>query len=181
MSFRIFVASGLLAISHLACALTAEPVTVQRVLDGDTVELVGRPAHIRLANIDAPESSHGRGKAGQPFSKASGDFLRRQVMNDSTVTMVCIDRDTRYGRDVCELFKGGKSVNRMLVESGLAWANTSARGRYLHDKDLVTIQADARRRRLGIWSQDTASSPAIPPWQWRDECWKQGICLVVEE
>lgn len=181
MLLRFFIVASLIAANNLATAFTGESVTIRRVLDGDTVEVVGRPAHIRLANIDAPESSHGRGRAGQPFSNASGDFLRRQVVNDPNITMVCIDRDTRYGRDVCELFKSGKSVNRMLVEAGLAWANTSARGRYLHDRELVAIQSDARRRRVGLWRQDSPNSPAIAPWQWRDECWKQGICLVTEE
>lgn len=161
-------------------AVASEAVVVSRVLDGDTVEILGRRDHVRLANIDAPETAHnfygGPAKPGQPFSRASTEFLRRRVENIPGVTMTCVDRDTRYGRDVCELFAGGRSVNQELVEVGLAWANTSAGGRYLHDRSLIEMQAAARRAHLGLWSQDTARSPAVPPWEWRDACWKQRVC-----
>lgn len=161
----------------LAHAAPGEAIRVVRVLDGDTVIVEGRKDHIRLANIDAPESSHGYGKAGQPYSKASGDFLEKRVLNVTGVSIACLDRD-RYGRDVCELFRDGRSVNRELVEAGLAWANTSARGRYLRDSTLVGLQQAARGSRRGLWAQDSVNSPAVAPWEWRDACWRQGICLV---
>lgn len=172
--------AGLLLASALPLSLAAAPsdsVRVIRVLDGDTVIVEGRKEHIRLANIDAPESSHGHRKADQPYSKASGDFLGKRVINVAGVTMACLDRD-RYGRDVCELLKDGRSVNRELVQAGLAWANTSSRGRYLHDSSLVGLQQAAWNFRSGLWAEDSVNSPAISPWEWRDACCRQGICLV---
>lgn len=154
-----------------------EKVVVTRVLDGDTVVVAGRADNIRLANIDAPESSS-RGKVGQPYSASAAKYLEKLVLGSDRITMECFDRDTRYGRDVCEFFKNGHSVNRQMVATGMAWANTSARGRYLRDPFLPVLQDQARNARLGLWAADSSKSPATPPWEWRDVCWRQGICLV---
>ncbi|WP_371436156.1 thermonuclease family protein [Polaromonas sp.] len=167
--------------SAQAQAEAALPVTVIRVLDGDTVEVAGHSGTIRLASLDAPEAAHGFGKPGQPFSMAATEYLRAQLINVPGVTMICVDRDTKYGRDVCELFRNGRSINRQLVAVGLAWANTSARGRYLRDKQLIGIQEQARVAKKGLWAQDSARAPATPPWEWRDQCWRQGVCLVPQQ
>lgn len=177
VSALAFVMMALWSVSASAQGL---PVIVDRVLDGDTVTISGRPGSVRLSNIDAPESSHGYGKPGQSFSIAAGNYLQAQVQGVRGITMLCIDRD-RYGRDVCELFRDGRSVNAQLVASGYAWANTSAKGRYLRDKSLIGIQDQARNSKRGLWAKDSPSSPATPPWEWRDVCWKQGVCLVPQQ
>lgn len=161
-----------------AQSAVASPVTVTRVLDGDTVEVAGHSGTIRLSSLDAPERAHGFGKPGQPFSVAATEYLRGQLINVPGISMICMDRDTKYGRDVCELFRNGHSVNRQLVAVGLAWANTSARGRYLHDKQMIGMQEQARAAKKGLWANETPRAPVIPPWEWRDQCWRQGVCLV---
>lgn len=150
--------------------------TVVYVADGDTVVLLvdgQRQMTIRLSSIDAPESSHANretGRIGQPYSDNSGKYLKALVKG-KRVQAHCFEAD-KYGRDVCELFVEGRSVNREMVIRGWAWSNVSARGRYLRDKSLPDLEAKARSSHAGLW----AGSNPVEPWEWRDRCWTQGKC-----
>lgn len=147
------------------------------VADGDTLVLLTTEyvqRKIRLSSIDAPESSHtnkDQGRVGQPFATKSGLFLA-SLVKGKDVAAHCFEAD-RYGRDVCEIFLNGHSVNQDMVRLGWAWANMSAQGRYLRDKDLPALESQARSKRVGLW----AESAPVEPWVWRDACWKQGRCL----
>ncbi len=145
-------------------------VVVDRVLDGDTVIVRGWSQRVRLANIDAPEMSHGYGRPGQPYSVQSSKWLAEQLEGKSGVTVKCVDKD-RYGRRVCDFFRNGEHVNKAAVRAGIAWANTAS-ARYLRDKSVLAAQEEARAARRGIWTQPSPT----PPWQWRRECWDKGAC-----
>lgn len=150
--------------------------TVVFVEDGDTLTLLApgnQQMKIRLASIDAPESAHTakeRGRVGQPYSANSAKYLF-VATKGIQVDAQCFELD-RYGRSVCEIFVGGQSVNRAMVAQGWAWANLSARGRFLRDKTLPALEANARASRAGLW----AGKNPVAPWEWRDVCWKQGQC-----
>lgn len=148
----------------------SEQVVVERVMDGDTVAVRGWREHVRLANIDAPEMSHGYGKPGQPFGVQAVNWMTDQVVNKKGVSLRCVDED-RYGRKVCDIFKDGQHVNKELVRAGLAWANTSNR-RYLRDRTVLTAQEEARAAHRGLWSHPRP----VEPWKWRHECWKARAC-----
>lgn len=146
-----------------------DTAVVDRVLDGDTVILRGSAQRVRLANIDAPEMSHGYGKPGQPFAVQATKWMERKL-EGKEVTLHCPDQD-RYGRRVCVLFLNGEDVNRQLVRAGLSWANT-ANPRYLRDKTVLDAQNEAQRDRNGLWSQPRPT----PPWLWRRDCWEKRVC-----
>lgn len=144
---------------------------VVQVIDGDTVVLRagGRPRHIRLASIDAPETG-GRDRQGQPFGQASRRHLDGQV-GGRTLSARCYERDS-YGRDVCDLLlDGGDTASRAQARAGMAWANRQGGGKYLRDPVVGELEGRARASRAGLWSQ-----PAVAPWQWRQRCWNQGQC-----
>lgn len=144
--------------------------------DGDTVIVLNannEQVKVRLASIDAPESSHTKkekGRIGQPYSENSKNFLEALVKGKS-VTTICPNSD-RYGRQVCTITVDGINVNAAMVRAGWAWAFTGSEGRYLLDKSLVQVQAEAQSKRLGIW----AGVRPIPPWEWRKSCWEQNNC-----
>lgn len=150
---------------------------VVHVDDGDTIVVLMADQikkRVRLASIDAPESSHTKsqtGRIGQPYAQNSKQFLAALV-NGKDVNGLCFEVD-RYGRDVCEIFVGRISVNREMIRHGWAWANVSGRGRFLRDKSLVSLEALARGSYLGLWK----GNHPVPPWEWRDACWKQQICV----
>ncbi len=171
---------GVLASIAGAGPAVAAPATAQvsaaavAVEDGDTLKVITSSMAsftVRLASIDAPETSHqGGSKAGQPFSDAARRHLSSLVLG-KVLTLRCYEAD-RYERQVCDIRVAEKDVNRAMVESGLAWANVSGGGRYLRDKSLLEVQARAREQRLGLWRD----RDPIAPWAWRQQCWQGGIC-----
>jgi endonuclease YncB( thermonuclease family) len=132
---------------------------VSHVADGDTLDVsaAGRAVTVRLDGIDAPEG-------GQPFSVEARRHLR-VVAFGQRVTVVVSDTD-RYGRLVGRVLigadergRGGKDASEEMVRAGLAWHFT----RYSSDPRLAQLEAAARARRAGLWSDPSA----IPPWTWR--------------
>ena len=160
-----------------AAAATTELIgRVVYVDDGDTLVLRTSRAQeitVRLSSIDAPEVSHSAqesGRLGQPYGSDSKSFLRGLALHRE-VAATCFEQD-RYGRQDCEVFVEGSSLNRAMVVSGMAWANVAAHGRYLRDPALVQYQRDAQQHRVGLW----AGANAMSPWEWRSRCWNEDVC-----
>jgi endonuclease YncB( thermonuclease family) len=156
---------GQSAVAAGAYTLAGQVVDVS---DGDTLGvLVGRTRHrVRLASIDAPETSHGRQRPGQPYAQAARKALSDLVAGRS-LTLRCYEQD-RYGRDVCDVpLPDGRTANRAMVESGMAWANLQGGGKYLRDASLSSLERQAREQHLGLWRQPGA----VAPWDWRWKCW----------
>ena len=145
---------------------------VVQVSDGDTINiLIDRETHrIRLASIDAPETSHGSARPGQSFGEASRKNLAEYVAG-KTLTLTCYEKD-RYGRDVCDVPVGETTANRLQVEKGMAWANQQGGGKYLRDRSLIELEKQARAQKLGLWAEPNA----VAPWVWRDVCWQKQKC-----
>lgn len=144
--------------------------------DGDTVVVLNKlneQVKVRLSSIDAPESSHTNkeaGRIGQPYAENSKRYLEGLVKGKE-IDVKCPDTD-RYGRSVCFLFDGGKSISQEMVRTGWAWANQAAHGRYMRDPEIPALEAAARRAHAGLW----AGAHPIAPWEWRKECWEQHNC-----
>ena len=167
---------GLFAFSGSAAAQGAGQYAltgkVVQVSDGDTINLlVDKTQHrIRLASIDAPETSHGSERPGQPFGEASRKNLADYVAG-KILTLSCYEKD-HYGRDVCDVPANGTTANRLQVQDGMAWANQQAKGKFLRDKTLVGLQSDAQKKKLGLWAEPAA----VAPWEWRVVCWQNKKC-----
>ncbi len=177
----ILVAMGLLGSATLWSTQSQSSQTyelvgkVVRVADGDTLTLwQANNERIRLASIDSPEKSSGSDRPGQPYAEAARKFLADQVAGQN-VKLLCYETD-RYGRHICDVpLKDGGSlttVNQALVLAGMAWANQQAGGKYLRDKSLLSLQAQAKVAKRGIWAEPNPT----PPWVWRYECWRNGKC-----
>ncbi|TAM90690.1 MAG: nuclease [Candidimonas sp.] len=168
-----FVATEQRAQAPAGLATYALTGRVVHVADGDTFTLLseGRRERIRLASIDAPETTKGRERPGQPMAQVARQALAGMVAG-KFLTLTCFERD-HYGRSVCDvpLARGG-TVNRELVAQGLAWANRQRHGKYLRDPRMAALEASARAARRGLWRD---ASP-VPPWVWRYQCWRHGHC-----
>ncbi|MFA5921122.1 MAG: thermonuclease family protein [Methylococcaceae bacterium] len=127
---------------------------VVAVHDGDTVTLLiagNQQVKIRLVQIDAPETS------GQAFGQRSQQSLSDIVFNKN----VRVEKDTidKYGRTVGTIFVDGLDANREQVKRGMAWAYR----KYLHDQSLLEVEDEARRAKIGLWSDQNP----MPPWEYR--------------
>jgi endonuclease YncB( thermonuclease family) len=146
------------SISASAATLVGQVVGVT---DGDTVTVLDeqRQQHkVRLAGIDAPEKK-------QPFGQRSKESLSDAVFG-KTVSVEW-DKFDRYGRIVGKIIVDAKDVNLSQVEAGLAWwyqkysAEQSISDRRLY----AQAEDEARRGRLGLWSESEAEP--IAPWDFR--------------
>jgi endonuclease YncB( thermonuclease family) len=130
--------------------------TVVAIADGDTLTARcevpdgQRSIVVRLSQIDAPERH-------QPWGDRSRQHLAALCFNKpAKVREEGRDRYARMlGRVECE----GTDANAAQVLEGMAWVFD----RYVTDRSLYALQAEAREARRGLWKD---ASP-VPPWSWR--------------
>ena len=122
---------------------------VQRVLDGDTVELSDNQK-VRLAQIDAPEKK----QEGGPEAKLA---LERLVLNQTV--RVEYEKIDRYGRIIGQIYLEDKDVNLTLVSEGWVWVYRA----YPHEAAYVYAEEKARIEHLGLWNTEAP----LPPWEYR--------------
>lgn len=143
----------------LFCFNGAKSAQVLSVGDGDTVRISegGRKITVRLACIDAPESSQ------QPWGERSTSLLRQLIPIGSEITLEMRATD-RYGRTVAELINDSGNVNQQMVRVGQAFAYQ----KYLRQCDANTylqLEGEARRQGLGVWA--VGPSGITRPWDYR--------------
>lgn len=132
-----------------------EKVQVNRVVDGDTVELMdGRK--VRYLNVDTPETVKS-GTSVKCFGPEASEFNKKLMTKGRDVWMTSDKAKTdRYGRELRFMFLTentsdmGQSVNATLVKMGFGQAkfyspNTTFK------KDFEKWQFDAQQKPVGIW------------------------------
>lgn len=128
---------------------------VLQVLDGDTVVL-DTGDHVRLDEIDAPEST-------QAYGKESKCYLESLcLMQDVIVHQSGVDQ---YGRILARLERtaDGVDINEEMVAAGWAWWYEQ----FSSDAVLKALQDAARNSRIGLWR----TIKATPPWIFRRSDW----------
>lgn len=135
---------------------------VVRVYDGDTVKAMGYDIEIkvRLVGIDAPETSKGKHKPGQPFGRKAEKHLAGLVLN-KMVDIKGYGSD-RYGRILAEIYMEEKNINLEMVKTGFAEVYHGNPPRGLYMEEYRKAENLARTSGQGIWSQgDKYVSPAL--------------------
>ncbi len=151
----ITLALPLAAVALLAQTRTA---TVLSIGDGDTLRVRegNRTVNVRLACIDAPESSQA------PFGTRARQQLQALAPVGSSVELRIKTTD-RYGRSVAELTRGGRNLNQALVSSGVAfvyWQTIAGCDRQTYGR----METEARLKGLGVWG---VGSGLTRPWDYR--------------
>jgi micrococcal nuclease len=132
----------------------SDRVTVERVVDGDTVivDLGGRDERVRLIGIDTPETVDPR-KPVQCFGKEASNRTKALLPKG---TEVRLERDVeardRFGRLLAYVFRAGDGtfVNLALAEEGYALPLTIPPNVAYADR-FAAGAADARREGRGLW------------------------------
>jgi endonuclease YncB( thermonuclease family) len=137
---------------------------VIRVYDGDTIKAVGHDIEIkvRLVGIDAPETSKGKHKAGQPFGRKAEKHLAGLVLN-RVVDIKGYGSD-RYGRILAEIYIDDRNINIEMLKSGYAEIYSGRAPRDLYMKEYKKAEDWARSAGQGIWS---LGEHYISPALWR--------------
>ncbi|RLB53317.1 MAG: thermonuclease [Deltaproteobacteria bacterium] len=123
--------------------------TVQRVIDGDTVELAdGR--RVRYLLIDAPENTSGHndcyGAEATAYNRALVEGRRVQLEYD----VECSDR---YDRLLAYVRVDGQEVNARLVEQGYACVYYIPPNGQQRQVEYQTLEAQARAAGRGMWGE----------------------------
>lgn len=156
--------------------LAAGPWTIAgqviHVEDGDTLTILQGDLQtvVRLSDIDAPETAHGHDRPGQAHGQESRRSLALLAQGRQAAA-TCYERD-RWQRSVCTVWIDGLDLNAEQLRRGMAWMNLNRA--YVRNPQSPATQAQARAAGVGLWS---AHGPTpLPPWQWRQRCWKYQVC-----
>ena len=127
---------------------SSSSAVVARVIDGDTIELVGGE-RVRLVQIDTPE------KHDECYGDAASALTRRLLPAGTKVRIEQdpgLDQVDRYQRKLAYVWKGDEDVNVTLVREGAAgvWFYGGKQGR--HAKALLQATEQARSERRGLWA-----------------------------
>ena len=149
----------------VSAAIDQSNFRVTKVFDGDTVEVQGEDLEfrIRLVAIDSPETGGSKTK-GQPYANEAKKVLRQLVQGKNV-------RLKQYGtggynRILAEIFSQGENINLTMVRRGLAEVYRGRLPQILDAGAYRKAEADARRGRIGMWSQGKYyKSPKV----WRKE------------
>jgi endonuclease YncB( thermonuclease family) len=146
------------------CAEASEPYRVLRVYDGDTILVSGAGGRkvIRLLGIDAPETSKGKGKPGQPYSRVAQRYLAGLIL-DRTVTLVAYGED-RYNRLLAVVYCESRDINHAMIEAGLAEVYRGRTPDGFDKSPYLATETEARESRTGMWRQ---GDDYVSPIRWK--------------
>ena len=166
---RLNVLAPYSLIAALVVAATLGPASASdykcnRVLDGDTIQIVGYNTEItlRLFAIDAPETSKKKHDPGQPFGQAASRHLAGLVLNKTVQFKNC--GTDRYGRTLAVVFVDGKDVNIDLLKAGLAEVYRGTPGTGTQMALYREAEKEARVAGRGMWA---LKENYISPKEWR--------------
>ena len=122
---------------------------VIKVADGDTITIVtedGQKVRVRLEGIDAPEK-------GQDFGNKSKQFLNDLCYNK--IVKVIDKGQDKYGRMLGVVYLDDLNLNEEMVRNGLSWYYDY----FVEDSRLDSLQQQARKDKLNIWSMKKPVHP----------------------
>jgi micrococcal nuclease len=147
-------------------------VTLQRIIDGDTVMVTQegqQPATIRILGIKSFEAGIEKDIVAG-YGQAAIDTINRLMANQAVRVLLHSTPKDRYGRYIANLYVGDQDIGLRLVKDGLALVYVvypfPAMSLYLQE------QESARAGRRGLWANDEVSSRAfalIREWQGRSQ------------
>jgi micrococcal nuclease len=149
----------------------SEPVTVQRVIDGDTVELASG-VHVRYIGIDTPEVRRRVGDrwvtVDEPYGREAYEFNRSLVEGRPVRLEKDVESTDRYGRVLAYVYVADPATgnwiqaNAELLRAGLARLMTIAPNRR-YEKRFGVLEEEARIRGAGMWKNGAGEEKGSPP------------------
>ena len=129
-------------------------VTVEKVIDGDTVLARGLPKGtelVRLIGVNAPETGKGR-TVRECFGAESARWLTEQVARGSRLRLEFdVGERDRFGRLLAYAYRpDGTFVNAALLRSGYAQTMTIPPN-VAHADEFRALERIARREERGLW------------------------------
>jgi micrococcal nuclease len=154
LRFGLLVGAISFFFATTAVAQTSQSATVERVVDGDTVEV--RPAvpgteSVRLIGVDTPETVDPNEPV-QPYGPQASAFTKTQLEGKRVTLIFDRERTDQYDRALAYVRAGGQAstFNETLLRQGYAQLDiVSPNDRY--EARFRQAQEQARQAQRGIW------------------------------
>lgn len=138
-------------------ATSKESVKIDRVVDGDTIDVElsnGHIATVRLLLIDTPESVHPE-KEEQPFGKESSDFAKKRLKKGQTVTLeIGNPKRDKYERLLAYIWLDEVNFNQLMIEEGFARIAYIYEPNTKYLEEFKKAENQAEKNGNNIWSID---------------------------
>ena len=158
--FKLLISSLCTLILLSGCA--KEEITIERVIDGDTL-VTNSSVTVRLVQIDTPELSEGECYAEEAKSELIAILGKNREIPTGmskelrTFDGIYLEQDPvsdskdQYGRELAYVIKGVMNVNLELVKRGAAapYFDNGEKGKYA--QELIAAAEQAKEEKLGVW------------------------------
>lgn len=140
-----------------ACSLPSPENTmsadVTEVVDGDTIKVkIGdREETVRFLLVDTPETVH-PSKPVQPFGPEASDFVKETLEGRTVELEKDVSERDKYGRFLAYVYIDGESIQKKLLERGLARVAYVYEPNVKYVDEYRAIQEQAQKEGKGIWS-----------------------------
>lgn len=119
---------------------------VERIVDGDTIVLTS-DSIVRYVGITSPENN-------EPFEKESTEENRKLVEGKTVSLEYDNYKADKFGRILAYVIVDRKNVSVELARKGVAQVVVyQKRKPFIYQDLLLKAQDEAKRKKLGIWSQ----------------------------
>lgn len=138
----------------------SQPVSLVRVVDGDTIllNIDGVEERVRLIGIDTPESVHPDKSLNSSFGHEASDYVKNLLAQTESTLYLELDvqeRD-RYGRLLGYLWLDDQMLNETLLIDGYAQISTYPPNTRYVDAFIESSHL-AREAGKGFWAADTSA------------------------
>ena len=173
---RIKALMSIICILFLPTSLLANQFKVTEIYDGDTIKVKGYGAEIklRLAGIDAPETSRNKIGFGQRYSQEAREYLSGLVLNKSIEIKGhgYLNIDLMLGT----VFLDGKNINLEMVWAGLAEVYRGEPPKDLNLDPFFKAERQSRAEKKGVWIQGDGY---VSPRTWRKRQRAKSACAMM--
>lgn len=158
-NFRTFVPAAVLFLILCPAAPPecGEYTRVERVIDGDTVQIEGG-ARVRYIGIDTPEMRFRNGTrwiySPQPFGVQAKALNEALVLGKRVRLEFDVVKRDRYGRLLAYVYAGDIFVNRRIILEGYAMLMTIPPN-VKHVDEFREALEQARKSRRGMWKNSS--------------------------
>lgn len=144
-----------------------EEVTINRVIDGDTVEVKmpdGEKESVRLLLMDTPESVHPN-KPKQPYGDKSSEYAEKKLPEGKKVKLE-YDGPKRgtYDRLLAYVWVDGENFNKKMLEKGYARYAYEYDPPYKYQDEFQVAEREAEKENKRIWSIDGFPESEFEDW-----------------
>lgn len=133
---------------------------LDKVVDGDTIRIVGYEQGFRLYGIDAAETKQDctkteNGKVKNvPYGEMATQFLKKETLHEYLDTVISCDfnKKDRYGRPLATCYGTNDiytdiNLNKLMVFRGRAFADR----KYAKDPEYIKLEDISKKNQWGMW------------------------------